>query len=54
MGLLYIFFIWTLIPIIVGFIEGIVYLAEDNAKFQRRIDPNYGVGPVYGNQQVYR
>lgn len=36
LGILYLVFVWTLIPIIVGLIEGIIYLVEDDAKFQTR------------------
>ena len=40
-GILYLIFCWTFIPAIVGFIEGIIYLVEDDVKFQRRINPGY-------------
>lgn len=34
-GILYIVFCWTFIPAIAGFIEGIVYLTQDDATFTR-------------------
>ena len=37
-GILYLIFFWTAIPAIAGFIEGIVYLAQDEAAFQRQIN----------------
>jgi TM2 domain-containing membrane protein YozV len=36
MGILYILFVWTLIPAIVGFIEGLVYLTKSDEEFQRK------------------
>ncbi|MGH7603764.1 MAG: TM2 domain-containing protein [Gemmatimonadaceae bacterium] len=32
-GILYLLFFWTLIPSLIGFIEGIVYLASSDADF---------------------
>ena len=37
MGILYLLFCWTGIPSIVGLIEGIIYLCEDDAKFAQRL-----------------
>jgi TM2 domain-containing membrane protein YozV len=37
MGILYIIFCWTFIPSIVGFVEGIIYLCENDASFQARL-----------------
>lgn len=34
MGILYLLFCWTYIPTIVGFIEGVVYLASNDHNFQ--------------------
>lgn len=34
-GLLYLCFSWTMIPEIIGFIEGIIYLTESDEEFQR-------------------
>jgi len=34
LGILYIFASWTFIPILVGFIEGTIYLATDDYNFQ--------------------
>ncbi|NLP17266.1 MAG: NINE protein [Clostridiales bacterium] len=34
MGILYLLFCWTYIPAIVGFIEGIIYLASNDHNFQ--------------------
>ena len=34
MGILYLSFCWTGIPVIVGFIEGIMYLCSNDEKFQ--------------------
>ncbi len=36
LGILYLLFCWTYVPAIVGLIEGIVYLATDDAKFAAR------------------
>jgi TM2 domain-containing membrane protein YozV len=33
-GLLYLVFCWTFIPAIVGFIEGLVLLSQDEQQFQ--------------------
>ncbi len=33
-GILYLLFCWTYIPAIVGFIEGVVYLASNDYNFQ--------------------
>ena len=35
-GILYLVFFWTLIPALIGFIEGLVYLFSDSADFARR------------------
>ena len=35
-GVLYILFIWTFIPAIIGFIEGILYLTKSDEEFQRK------------------
>ena len=35
-GMVYLLFCWTFIPAIVAFIEGIVYLAMDDAKFHAK------------------
>lgn len=35
-GILYLLFCWTFIPVIVGFIEGIVYLTMSNDQFARK------------------
>ena len=34
-GILYILFCWTFIPAFAGFIEGIIYLTQDDATFER-------------------
>jgi TM2 domain-containing membrane protein YozV len=36
MGLLYLLFCWTGIPMFIAFLEGIVYLVTDDQKFQRK------------------
>lgn len=36
LGILYLCFSWTLIPAIVGFIEGILYLTKTDEEFQRQ------------------
>lgn len=36
-GFVYILFSWTLIPGIVGFIEGIVYLTQTDEQFQSKV-----------------
>ena len=43
-GILYLLFFWTLIPGIVGLVEGIIYLALSDYEFERR----------YGNPQAAR
>lgn len=35
-GLLYLVFCWTLIPSVVAFIEGIIYLMSSDAAFKRK------------------
>jgi RNA polymerase subunit RPABC4/transcription elongation factor Spt4 len=36
LGLLYLIFCWTFIPMIIGFIEGIVYLTQSDESFSKR------------------
>jgi len=36
MGILYLCFFWTLIPSIVGLIEGIIYLTKSDAEFKAK------------------
>lgn len=36
MGLLYLAFFWTVIPAIIGFIEGVIYLLSSEEKFQEK------------------
>ncbi len=36
MGILYLLFCWTMIPGIVGFIEGIIYLCESEEQFNEK------------------
>lgn len=36
MGILYLCFVWTLIPAIIGLIEGIIYLTKTDEEFQRK------------------
>ena len=36
LGILYLVFFWTFIPAIVGFVEGIIYLAMSEAEFAQR------------------
>ena len=33
LGLLYLFFCWTFIPVIIAFVEGIIYLVQDDKTF---------------------
>jgi len=33
LGIVYLLFSWTFIPALVGFIEGIIYLTQDDATF---------------------
>jgi len=35
-GVLYLLFFWTLIPAVVAFIEGILYLTKSDAEFQQK------------------
>ena len=35
LGILYLLFVWTFIPAFIAFIEGIIYLVQDDAKFAR-------------------
>jgi len=35
-GIIYLIFFWTLIPGIIGFIEGILYLTKSEEEFQRK------------------
>lgn len=34
-GILYLLFVWTLIPAIIAFVEGIIYLTKSDAEFQQ-------------------
>ena len=36
MGLVYIIFCWTFVPAIIGFIEGIIYLVQDDKTFSEK------------------
>ena len=36
-GVVYILFSWTGLPGLLGLIEGIIYLVDDEAKFQERV-----------------
>lgn len=36
LGFLYLIFVWTFIPAIVAFIEGIIYLTQDDRTFSER------------------
>lgn len=36
MGILYLLFCWTFVPLVIGFIEGLVYLSSDTAEFAKR------------------
>jgi TM2 domain-containing membrane protein YozV len=38
-GVLYVLFCWALIPWIIGFIEGIVYLASNQENFDAKYNP---------------
>lgn len=35
-GIIYLLFVWTLIPVIVAFIEGIIYLTKSDEEFQQQ------------------
>lgn len=37
-GVVYLLLCWTYIPAIVGFVEGIIYLTQDEAAFQRQVN----------------
>jgi TM2 domain-containing membrane protein YozV len=43
MGILYLLFCWTYVPTIIGFIEGILYLAANPEDFARKHDKGYQV-----------
>lgn len=36
MGVIYLLFSWTMIPLFIGFIEGIIYLSMNDADFDRK------------------
>lgn len=36
MGIVYVLFCWTLIPMILGLVEGIIYLTKSDAEFERK------------------
>jgi len=40
-GIIYILFCWTLIPSIVGFIEGLIYLCSSDQEFNAKYNPEY-------------
>jgi TM2 domain-containing membrane protein YozV len=46
LGILYFLFSWTLIPALVGFIEGILYLLTPDAEWARKYPPLTYVPPV--------
>lgn len=35
-GIIYLLFSWTFIPLLIGFIEGIIYLTKSDEEFQRQ------------------
>ncbi|MBR2630822.1 MAG: TM2 domain-containing protein [Bacteroidaceae bacterium] len=37
-GVIYIVLCWTGIPSLLGLVEGIIYLVDDDAKFQERVE----------------
>ena len=41
LGILYLLFFWTLIPTIVAMIDGIVFLTQDDEKFNKKYNPEY-------------
>ncbi|WP_236636387.1 TM2 domain-containing protein [Pradoshia eiseniae] len=41
MGLIYLLFLLTYIPAIIGFIEGIIYLFSNEENFARKHDKGY-------------
>jgi TM2 domain-containing membrane protein YozV/endogenous inhibitor of DNA gyrase (YacG/DUF329 family) len=41
LGILYLLFSWTFIPLVVGFIEGIVFIATNDADWIRRHPPRF-------------
>jgi TM2 domain-containing membrane protein YozV len=36
LGILYLCFSWTLIPALIGLVEGIIYLTKSDEEFQRQ------------------
>ena len=40
-GIIYLLFCWTYIPVIIGFIEGIIYLVSSDENFARKHDKGY-------------
>jgi len=42
-GVLYLLFCWTFIPAIIGFVEGLVYLAMSQDAFDRRYNPKRAI-----------
>lgn len=36
-GILYMMFCWTFVPAVVGFLEALVYLGNDEASFQKHV-----------------
>lgn len=44
LGILYLCFSWTLIPALIGFIEGILILIADEAEYERK----YASGDIFG------
>lgn len=45
-GLLYVIFIWTFIPAIIGAVEGILYLVMDEKKYQDKY--------IYGERRAFK
>lgn len=41
LGILYLLFVWTFIPTIIAMIDGIVFLTQDEEKFNRKYNPEY-------------
>ncbi len=53
-GVLYLLFCWTGIPLLISFIEGIIYLVENDEEFQyKHVPPEYRTNLPQAQQQYY-
>lgn len=52
LGVVYLLFFWTMIPTLLGVVEGLVYLASSEARFERLSAGSERTSPVPGSVQL--